>query len=221
MATVLFTAPIIICQIVAYYFELDLKVLLDNPSPFISTFTLSCSYAQLVFIALYLLVVLSICKRYKIINQILNQNQASETLKILSKLHLIIYRLISLTNRIFSTTIMISFGFNMSAGVFSLYELFSIYSVPNVTRQQIGFCFVVSSWWPSSVCCMIAEIWCCTAAIDEEQKTSKILKRILCKEKDEKNQNLLKTFLMQISHSRVAFSCGLFEFNWELLGIVS
>lgn len=222
----------IISGLVAKIFELNFDAFLNNSSPLITLFTFLCSYAMLVFIALYLLIVLGVRDRYRKINQILSHaskkiiysenltNDFQDSLKSLSKLHLQAHQIISLTNKIFATPIMISFGFYTSSGVFSLYELFSIYSVPNVTQQQIGFCLVVSSWWPNSVFIMFIEVWCCVATASEGNKTSKILRNILCKEKNEKVQKYLKIFLMQISHSRPIFSCGLFEFCWELLGIV-
>jgi hypothetical protein len=229
IATVFFSVPLMICFIIAKIFELNFDALQNNTSPLISSFIFSWSYAQIVFITLYLLIVLGICERYKKINQILCQsfhlenlkNDIQKTLNCLSQLHLRAFQIVSLTNKIFATPIMVSFGFYTSSGVFSLYELFSIYSVPNVTLQQIGFCFIVSSWFPNAVCIMILEIWCCSVTVSEGNRTSKILRNKLCNEKDENVQKHLKMFLMQISHSRPVFSCGLFEFCWELLGIVS
>ncbi|KAL7015126.1 hypothetical protein ACKWTF_016291 [Chironomus riparius] len=237
VATILFFTPLIMCGFIAEYFVLDLFTIQMNSSPFITLFTLSCSFAQLVFITLYLLTVLGIRNRYEKINQLLNQNvkisdilksknqdsliKYRDTLRKLSILHLRAHQMVSLINQIFSTPIMVSFGFYTSSGVFSLYELFSIYSLPNVTPQQIGFGFIVSSWWPNAVCVMIMEIWCCMAAVNQGNRTTKILRHILCKEKDGKIRKRLQLFLQQVTHSRPAFSCGLFEFHWESLGIVS
>ena len=254
MAAVFFCIPMVICAFITKYFMLDLEALKTYSSPFVSTFSLSCSYAQLVFVALYLLVILGIRNRYKKVNHIFEMEiftknfqfendetsknkiypitasstydqhmtalEVTRTLKNLSKLHLRVHNMIYLTNHIFVTPFMISFGFYISAGVFSLYELFSIFSVKNVTLQQIGFCFVVSSWWPNSVFIMILQIACCMTTVSEGNRTSKILRNILCKEKNEKIRKQLQIFLQQVSHSKPVFSCGLFEFNWETLGIV-
>lgn len=203
---------------------------------FVQIFCTIYMFAHAVATTQFLLTVIGIRFRYKKINLILeskliskmkrnkilspNVNESSKMLRTLSNLHLKLFETISLTNRIYSFPVMVAFGFYISSGVFSLYELFSVFSDPNVTKQQIGFCLIINAWLPNAVLYTIVEIACCMAAADEGKGTTKILRSILCKEKDEKIRIKLRTFLLQLSHSTPVIGCGLFEFHWECLGIV-
>lgn len=193
----------------------------------------------MIFAALFILLILGIYYRYRKINEIIEnevfpdlnyvgnlqhqslpQVKVSKLLKTLSNLHLIVHETISTINQIFAIPIVISIGFSVGAGVFSIYELLSVFSAPNATIQQIGFCLMVNSWLPNAFLTSILEISCCMLAVNEGKRTNKILKTLICNENDEKIRNRLRLFLLQICHSKPSFSCGLFEFHWKSLGVV-
>ncbi|KAL7015124.1 hypothetical protein ACKWTF_016289 [Chironomus riparius] len=211
---------------------------------FCQTFGVFYYYSNFVFIGLFLFIISEVRVRFTKINEILelqnifdikfsnqqvtlykpnfnNTSKYIQHLKHTSQLHLDVNSTISLINQIFSIPIMIQTGFCITSGVISLYELFSIFSIPNVTMQQIGFCLIVNAWLPNSLISIILEITSCMLAISERNKMKKILRNFLSKENDEKVQRRLRIFQQQIIHSDASFNCGLFEFHWSFLGTVS
>jgi hypothetical protein len=189
---------------------------------FVRAVDVTLMLSQTMFLLLFLVIINGIRYRYQIINKLLEFEMPTKNqiLIQLASLYLNLFDLITLVMKVFSFPIMFSIGYNISGGVFSLYEVFSVLSRPNVTRQQIGFCMIVTAWLPNAVLSCLIEASCCVAAADEGMKTMKILKHVLNREDDEKVKRKLKLFLLQVFHSRPVFSCGLFEFNWKILGIV-
>jgi len=189
---------------------------------FVRLIGITFMFSQTTFLLLFFVIITGIRYRYKIINKILDAEVPanSQILMQLASLHLKLFDTISLVMRAFSFPVMISFGYNISGGVFSLYEVFSVLSMPNVTLQQIGFCITITVWLPNAVLSCLIEVSCCEAAADEGNKTMKILRNILNKEEDENVRKKLELFLLQTYHTKPVLSCGLFEFNWKILGIV-
>lgn len=212
------------CFIIPKLFKLNLIGYQTLKLQIVTCFSFCCLYAQMIYTALFILSILAIWYRYKKLNELLNAQlpiSAGETIKILSKLHLSTSSAITSINKIFSIPIMISFGFNISSGVFSLYELISVLSIADATIQQIGFCFMVNSWLPCALISTVIEVVCCMTAVSEGKRTAKHLWIKLSIEDDEMIRKKLKLFLLQIRHSGNRFSCGLFEFHWRSLGVVS
>ena len=229
-------------MIIANVFKIDATAFTGNfLMIFCQTFGVLYYYANFIYVGLFLFIVFEVRVRFKKINKILelenifdikysmqqvknfkpNTSKYIEHLRNTSQLHLDVNKTISLINQIFSIPIMIQSGFCIISAVISLYELFSIFSIPNVSIQQIGFCLIVNAWLPNALIAIILEITSCMLAINERNKMKRILRNILCKENEEKVQKRLRIFQQQIIHSDASFSCGLFEFHWSFLGTVS
>jgi len=219
------------------FFNIDSSAFEGNYSMiFCQTFTILYFYSNFIYHAMFFAIVLEICLRYKKINEILENEEvwyvqrnkiqifpkvnSIRYLKEISQLYLHVNNTTTLVNQIFSLPIMIAIGFYISTGVLSLYELFSIFSIPNVTIQQIGFCIIVNAWLPNSLIGIILEVTFCMLTVKEGKRTNIILRNFQCNESDEKIKKRLKVFQQQIFHSRPSFSCGLFEFQWSFLGTV-
>lgn len=189
------------------------------------------TFSQQAYMILFYTIVYGIRENYKRINSILeveilqkiDKNQKSSYIKVLkslSNLHLDVYHINQLSNQIFSIPIMFVFGYNILASVFSLYEILSVISTPNVNFEQIGICMVVNAWLPSAIVASVLTIFACMLAVVEGYDAINILSNILSKEADKKLRNKLRLIILQIQHSRPNFSCGLFVFDWEYLGMV-
>jgi len=241
-STFLTFSALILSVTIPQFTDIDVLHYQSFNAQILTLFGFSCLYSHLIFVSLYILTILCLRYRYKKINDIFenefaadlinfkdssrksqefNQEKILKLLKNLSKLHLNAQQIILSINQIFSIPIMISFGFNVSSGVFSLYELISVLIIPHATIQQIGFCLMVNSWLPNAFLTSILEVSSCMFTVNEGNRTAKILRTFLCKEKDEKIRKKLQIFLLQIVHSRPVFSCGLFVFDWKSLGVVS
>lgn len=235
-------SALILSATIPQFTDIDVLKYQSFAAQILTLFGFSCLYSHLIFVSFYILTLLCLRYRYKKINDILetefsaelinfkdtsrkspefNREKILKLLKNLSKLHLNAHQTISSINQIFSIPIMISFGFNVSSSVFSLYELISVLIIPNATIQQIGFCLMVNSWLPNALLTTILEVSSCMFTANEGNRTAKILRTFLCKEEDEKIRKKLHLFLLQIVHSRPSFSCGLFVFDWKSLGVVS
>lgn len=185
----------------------------------------SLGYSQQVFVILFLVLSAAIYERYKNINKILEveilENIHKDNLKALSVLHQDIHELIHVVNKIFSVPLMVLLAYTISAAVFSLYELISVLLTPNVTMQQIGFCLCLNTWLPDWILFTVMLVYFPELAAKEGMRTLSVLRNILSDENCDKNsEKWTRMFIMQIGHSKLRFSCGLFAFEWELLGVV-
>ncbi|KAL7015122.1 hypothetical protein ACKWTF_016287 [Chironomus riparius] len=241
LITISFLVPGIFTFSSIKLFNIDSTVFKGNHLlMFSQTFTILYFYSNFVYHALFFTMVLETRVRYKKINEILEDYEAwqvkyatkrikiqifpSDNIKFLkevSKLHLSVNSTTKLINIIFSFPIMIGIGFCVASGVLSFYEIFSIFSIPNVTMQQIGFCLIINAWLPNTIISIFMVTTCCMITISERDRTVDILENLLCNETDGKVMKKLRIFQQQIIHSKVSFSCGLFELQWNFLGTVS
>ncbi|XP_070496587.1 uncharacterized protein [Chironomus tepperi] len=216
-----FSLPTILGAIIQNKFSLSIETAMEITimSRVVQIIDFSLMFSQSMFFIIFLIIIAGIYIRYKVINKILETEHHTTNMTQLAAIHLKLFDTVTLVMHVFSFPIMLSFGYKISGGVFSIYEMLSIATRPNVTSQQIGFCMWISAWLPDAILASIIEVACCMAAANEGRRTIGILRRILCQEDDEKVRKRLKLFLLQICHSKPVFGCGLFEFNWQLLGI--
>jgi hypothetical protein len=62
--------------------------------------------------------------------------------------------------------------------------------------------------------------FCCFVK-SEFDETKEILEKKILKVKNEREKKKLKIFALQLKHTEIKFSCGLFEFDWRTLTMVS
>lgn len=195
---------------------------------FCNLFSQVSSGSQQAYLVLFYSIVFGIQDNFMRLNKILNhkilkKKQNSENLndmKYLAQLYLEIYHVTQLTNQIFSVPIMFMFGYNTLSAVFSLYELLSVIFIADINLQHIGICVVINSWLPSAIIASILIIKGCMMAESKANETKNILRKVLCTESAKKRKKMLRIFIMQVRHLKPTFSCGLFVFNWDLLGMV-
>lgn len=106
--------------------------------------------------------------------------------------------------------------------IYSLFTTFTFYKA-FILQQEEFFLIAISG---SMLCfylnMLIVFLICnCSFLTNEDQKTLVLLKKIINKTNNPSMIQVLKSFSFQVSQRDVSITCGLFDFNWNLVFLVN
>lgn len=165
------------------------------------------------------LITLEILKRFKILLNVLNAKIIK--IKIILKAHLQLYEIVEVYNKIFGFSMLLFITQLIVGTTFELFDIFSLLTSHKTTSNQIGFSLINFLFWILVNIQIIFFITCCGLTLMEARKFRRILYKKLRVERNEKIIKKLQIFILQIKHGEVKFSCGIFEFNWTTIQMVS
>lgn len=183
-------------------------------------------WSQFLYIVLFVLITLGIKITCRNVNKIAHRKLMEVTgrdftvIKFLSTVNLKTFNLIKLTSQIFLVPVTLHVTSNVIGAIFSLYQLFSLLTKSNATTDQFMFSLLMNTWLPGSAFVIFVLVHCCTSTVKESEGVEKSLRDVLSKNLNDKLRKRLRIFMAQIHHSRTGFSCGLFEFDWKVIGMV-
>jgi hypothetical protein len=186
------------------------------------------------FMAFYVVVVMAVRFWYSVLNDLLmmkflDKNDErfaidvisavppSKYLNTISSLHLKMTEIIAAINRIFTLPIIFFLTIQITNCTFGLYETYATVIKPTVTNEQLGYTLQSIVANVHLVLYLILVISACTTAMTEKNRTKEILHKI---EKQKEVKRKVESFKLQLEHMRMNFSCGMFDFDWQLLYVV-
>lgn len=136
-----------------------------------------------------------------------------KTIKKLSSTHLKLLDASELINQTLSPIMLFSFAFSFSMLCIFVFSLF-------IFAEEF---WIVLPWVAISdaalnihlVLLTIGAVWMCESTVNQERSCQKNLFKILM-EADIDQQLQVTVFVQQLSTNKLKFSCGLFDFNWNL-----
>jgi hypothetical protein len=163
---------------------------------------------------LFALIVLGIRARIKIFNKHLKH--VNRNAKTFSQLHDDLNRAMQKISKIFAFPVMVGFSLCTMQSCSALYEFSSVVLSPGASRQQLGFC-IFSNWWNFyNTIYFVVVITCCSLTDGEGKKGVGVVYKMMRKE-----PGSVGMLAMQLKHSPLEISCGLFVFDWSVLLHVS
>lgn len=106
--------------------------------------------------------------------------------------------------------------------IYSLFTTFTFYKA-FILQQKDFFLIAISGlMWCFYLNMFIVFLICfCSLTRNESQKTLVLLKSIINKTQKVEVLNVLKSFSFQVARRDVLITCGLFDFNWNLVFMVN
>jgi hypothetical protein len=194
------------------------------------------------YVSFFIVMAFHIKMRFEIINEILmtafhtkclNKRNKTEfqniltshspiyVLKVLSILHIQLNDAIKLMNKIFLLPVAFFIAMNLCGSTFSLYETYDLISAAQKNLRHLGYNMAIYLLNLHYFMYTFAVIAITVSVTRNRDETYKLLKNISFEEFDDKLNEKIRIFELQIKSSRAQFSCGLFDFNWTLLYSVS
>lgn len=148
---------------------------------------------------------------------ILNSYSQTYILKLLSIMHIQLIDTIKLVNGVFTLPIALFMALNLCGFTFSLYETYDLLKSSTKHVHHIGYTITISFFHIHYFIYNFVAIFVSTLVARERDMTHEILQRIFNGNFDANTRRQLRLFMMQTKHSRVDFSCGIFNYDWILL----
>jgi hypothetical protein len=184
-------------------------------------FMIFMCYGVVCYITFYMTISSAARKRFETLNKVLESSPGS--VKVISSLHLQLCEVVTLLNRIFSIPLTSFLLFNMLAIVFSLYEGYAIMVKRSIALSQFGFCIqtiVLSVHYKLYV---VGVVMASTMMSREAKKIMGVLSRVGGLSWGEKLSKIgglnrrRRIFKLQLVHTDVQFSNGMFNFDWHMM----
>lgn len=106
--------------------------------------------------------------------------------------------------------------------IYSLFTTFTFYKAFILQQKEFLLIAISGLMWCFYLNMLIVFLICvCSLLTNEDQKTLVLLKKIINKTNNSAMLHVLKSFSFQVSQRDVLITCGLFDFNWNLVFMVN
>lgn len=177
------------------------------------------TFSSNLYLYMISLIAFEIRRKIKLtIKAIKSENQ---NFKKVSKLILKVHKSFELFNKLFAFILLILIAQLVVGSTFEFFEIFSILTSPNVTSAQVAYSLISLQWWTYLNFLMIFMMITCGILTSEGGKIRSALYIRLKAENNLKARKKLKVLILLKSHIKLAISCGIFEFDWKTIQMVS
>lgn len=105
--------------------------------------------------------------------------------------------------------------------IYSLFTTFTFYKAFILQQKEFFLIAISGLMWCFYLNILIVFLICvCSLLTNENQKTLVLLKKIINKANNSAMLQVLKSFSFQVSQRDLSITCGLFDFNWNLVFMV-
>jgi hypothetical protein len=151
--------------------------------------------------------------RFEILNKILAKTSDEETFRSVASLHIVLCNLVVIFNQLGCFLMAMLFGCGLMCGTFVIYEFFDIIVYRGVEGNGgllllMAIVLIVNQFYDVLNCVFV---WECSALMSEGRRGGRMVfggKRV-------------QLFDLQVEHTEVEVSCGLFAFDWRSIQRVS
>lgn len=106
--------------------------------------------------------------------------------------------------------------------IYSLFTTFTFYKAFLLQQEEFFLIAISGSMLCFYLNMLIVFLICnCSFLTNEDQKTLVLLKKIINKTNNPSMIQVLKSFSFQVAQRDVSITCGLFDFNWNLVFLVN
>lgn len=140
-------------------------------------------------------------------------------LLLLMKIHEKVLDVVDMLNKYLAFQAMFSVAWVFICSLFTTFTFYKAFVLQQkefflIAISGLMFCFYLNM--------MIIFLICnCNFLTNEDQKTLILLKKIINKTNNPSMIQVLKSFSFQVSYRDVSITCGLFDFNWNLVFMVN
>ncbi|KAG5669274.1 hypothetical protein PVAND_017164 [Polypedilum vanderplanki] len=200
--------------------KLNFTILLANDTDFIYQFyswfgSVTSITNGSIFMTFVCIIIHGIYERLKRFKEITKINQ--KFLKEISKLHLKLTKIVDLINLVFIFPIAIVSASNLIGMTFMCFQVIECLILGHFDPRLTATLILVATW-NGFLCIVIMIVFIiCAKSTNEEKICSEKFYKILRKENDEKLRKKLRIFMQQLKHKKIIFSCGLFDFQYEVI----
>lgn len=126
---------------------------------------------------------------------------------------------VDMINRNFAVQTMFSVAWTF---IYSLFTTFTFYKAFLLQQKEFFLIAISGLMWCFYLNMFIVFLICfCSLTTNEALKTLILLKKIINKTNDPVVVKVLKSFSFQVSQRTVLITCGLFDYNWNLVFMVN
>lgn len=176
-----------------------------------------------IYLTICCILLLTIRKRFAIINKIIKINPTRSVILLISKLHMNLSELVSRNRKIFSFQMAIMLGMTVVNSTFGLFEVYTL-SKETLSFEKKYYCFCSAG---INLCFLIGisfMLGTSNLIMKESRKTLEMMHSGILSYIKFKNRKILRriqVLLLQIQQYNANISCGLFKLDWKALMMVS
>jgi 7tm Chemosensory receptor len=174
---------------------------------------------QLYWIFIYI-AILGLSSRIEALNGVLKMKLSIDQLNTFSTILIKIHQVFETFNKLFGLSILIIILASLCDVIFALFEVYILITITNVGYIQYAYSVMSNIGSLHFLIHMVILIKCCSNA---KKSVEKLNENFKISENCEKNAKILKRrriLAQELVHMKPVLSCGLFEFNWELMLMV-
>lgn len=175
------------------------------------------AYGKASFNVLFCLLAIGVKARFKIINEIVKNSQ---NIKSLASLHAQLVELTSLVNGAFALTIAFFMTVNLNILILTFFQCYVAgLSVKKSNFMQNIFSQLIwNSFLFKSTIFIVFSSW---EVKEGAKNTKKVCDEVLRSSKCSKTRKRMEIFALQLKSTHVKLGCGLFDFDWKMITMVS